>query len=427
MKTIIIIYSLVIVPFLCFAEVVMLDLTALSNSTFQFEGPGVSALETNDGVKSFNLTNVGVCTLTLDAGTQVSSILQIGLDSRGVINEVLWKDADGSQSAGGFIPLPTGFYTTSNGGLQLNLTGTSIMFQFLATHVGNVEVMQTEVIHPKPTHSLFPGDYGITWGNGGQEVEIEVNTTTGVNSEVLYTEAGVSQPMHPVFYSIPASNAFQLMGVDISLDLASTSGYELTIEDINPFYQTVPESGSKTMKLLPGEYIGNFGDVVTGEAISQIKFQLENQGNNLSEGVEWNDLAGSQTGGGFITLDLDNFHKTRWNYTIITIPGPVTPPIDYDQWAVLKKKLDGSWYLTDNKHLRFKYLERYNDATDLTYTIYDDQHVDVTPTTTIPRVFGINWCELDLTSAAGFTVDEYYTLAVTTPKGDEYYLRFKFQ
>ncbi len=114
-------------------------------------------------------------------------------------------------------------------------------------------------------------------------------------------------------------------------------------------------------------------------------------------------------------------------------------PVPYTQsYAHLKQKLDGGYYRTASKILKFEYKEEYNVPSPnkkLTYKIYDRQYtttlgvdansspiVSGSPLKTI--VYGDNRFEIDL-NPFGLVSGNFYVLEVSNEKNEKQFLRFK--
>lgn len=114
-------------------------------------------------------------------------------------------------------------------------------------------------------------------------------------------------------------------------------------------------------------------------------------------------------------------------------------PLPYTQsYALLKRKLDGGYYRTASKILKFEYKEEYNVASSnnkLTYKIYDRQYttvlgVDGNSTPIVSgsplktTMYGDNRFEIDLNSL-GLVSGNFYVLEVANDKNEKQFLRFK--
>lgn len=96
------------------------------------------------------------------------------------------------------------------------------------------------------------------------------------------------------------------------------------------------------------------------------------------------------------------------------------------KYAVLRKKLDVSYYEAGNGRLRFKYLEKYRGG-DLNYKIYNNLNQVIADGNNNPiqKVYGDNWLTLDAFSIIGSITNDYYILEVIDEKGRKEYLRFQ--
>lgn len=108
-------------------------------------------------------------------------------------------------------------------------------------------------------------------------------------------------------------------------------------------------------------------------------------------------------------------------------------------YAVLRRKLDGGFFLVTNAQLYFRYDEEYNDTDGkLTFNIYknDDNslissNTIIAPQSLVPSIaYGDNRCHLNLMGCnvldgGGYLQDGYYILEVINEKNEKRYLRFK--
>lgn len=98
-----------------------------------------------------------------------------------------------------------------------------------------------------------------------------------------------------------------------------------------------------------------------------------------------------------------------------------------NQYASLKRKLDGASFDVPDGFLRFKYREEYQpQTTQLDFTIYDNANQEVatisgTQLSPAARSYGDNWFTLDLSSLPS----DYYILEVANDKNEKQFLRFK--
>ena len=106
----------------------------------------------------------------------------------------------------------------------------------------------------------------------------------------------------------------------------------------------------------------------------------------------------------------------------------------YENVAVLKEKLDGSFYQTgDDGHVYFEFHEKYQDGS-LNFKVYNSLREDITPTSnnlvsgnTDDKEYGMNIYDLNLDANEDFDYDEYYYLEVIDSKGKLLKLRFRFK
>jgi hypothetical protein len=97
-----------------------------------------------------------------------------------------------------------------------------------------------------------------------------------------------------------------------------------------------------------------------------------------------------------------------------------------DEYAILKKNIDGGYIEIENEILQFIYYEEYSREpnTSLDYEIYDyTKDYDAIAETELPVTFGENRYTLDLSNLE-IQDNIFYTLQVTDQKGENWYLRF---
>jgi flagellar assembly factor FliW len=99
------------------------------------------------------------------------------------------------------------------------------------------------------------------------------------------------------------------------------------------------------------------------------------------------------------------------------------------QFAILKKKMNGGFFLSQNNKLYFKFDGEYVSGTGVNYTVLDETNAAVTGSTSLTNLatssnawqYGDNRYELDITSLS----TGQYTLEVSNEKNERFYLRFK--
>lgn len=109
--------------------------------------------------------------------------------------------------------------------------------------------------------------------------------------------------------------------------------------------------------------------------------------------------------------------------------------VNFNQYAIVEKKLDGSYFIIKEEQLKFKYYNKYtlNDdvfVTDLIFKkgvsckIYDKYRNVVFQKQIKDFEAGENWYTIDLTNAS-IMESEFYTLELKNEKEETYKLRFK--
>jgi hypothetical protein len=96
------------------------------------------------------------------------------------------------------------------------------------------------------------------------------------------------------------------------------------------------------------------------------------------------------------------------------------------KYANLRKKLDGSYYITDDRKIYFRYEEEYN-ASSLTYNIYDYKNEIVLDEQdlALTKAYGENRFIIDLTGSDYCLPYGIYVLEVINDKNEKWYLRFR--
>ena len=121
------------------------------------------------------------------------------------------------------------------------------------------------------------------------------------------------------------------------------------------------------------------------------------------------------------TLPLNS--SGSYDVLVLSNNGDATIPEPY---AVLLKKLDGGFYLTNKSKVYFRFEEEYfvgSAGTNLVFNIYDINRNIVTATLNNAIVLmGDNRYIMDVTP---FTTNNYYVLEVINSKNEKWYLRFQ--
>jgi len=114
--------------------------------------------------------------------------------------------------------------------------------------------------------------------------------------------------------------------------------------------------------------------------------------------------------------------STKRPYVSITYVVP--------NYAVLKDKLDGSFYTCTQGQLKLLFTENYYSellANNLDLKIYDSSNSLVYNNTSRKTKTGVLRVDVDLKATGNFTNNEFYDLVVTDRKGNSKYLRLKYQ
>jgi hypothetical protein len=146
-----------------------------------------------------------------------------------------------------------------------------------------------------------------------------------------------------------------------------------------------------------------------------------------------NSLLASTTGSN-ISADLVADISVNQKNQFINKPRISFGCKQFEQYAVLYKKLNSGYYTCPNRKLFFKYNEEYDDKDNLlTYNVYDKYNKIIISniSNTLPVVYGDNRYTIDLTqptillTGASMPFNEYYILEVINEKNEKWYLRFK--
>jgi hypothetical protein len=147
-----------------------------------------------------------------------------------------------------------------------------------------------------------------------------------------------------------------------------------------------------------------------------------------------NNVLLASTVGSNSSVDLVADISVNQRYQYISKPRLSFGCKQFEQYAVLYKKLNAGYYTCPNKKLFFKYNEEYNDKDNfLTYNVYDKYNKIIinNSSKSLPVVYGDNRYTIDLAQStilltgASMPFNEYYILEVINEKNEKWYLRFK--
>jgi hypothetical protein len=236
-------------------------------------------------------------------------------------------------------------------------------------------------------------------------------------------------------WTAPIANSINDIGfssADVNTDIA-TIGHGLGYTRLNfgiwGLWQLYIKTASSTMftSFSSGLFLGNY----TGSGVC--KFRLEKNGSNI------NFLVNGQLVDQFTGLSLPGLIVDA---SLKMMDGTINHPRvsfgckGFEQYTMLKKKLDGGYYIAYNKKLLFKYDEEYADKDGLlTFSVYDKSNNVVMSNASLSSLalvrYGDNRYSIDLSNTANvisgqsMPTNSFYILEVVNEKNEKWYLRFK--
>lgn len=286
------------------SSTVYFALNKLDNRQARIYGPG--AVDDTFSTKTpfeVVLNNNSTYTLEINPEKLVAS-LELDIDRSGNIGSVRWKDADGSQTGGGYVNLSTSYYSLNQPN-ELTLFPSNMDLDYQQTNLGSIwfpEIWLSTLTGGANSMSLFPGDYEIQPGDfannaGVCHLSCEVLASDGSWNTSLewkeYLQMGASPPqwttLNTNYFSFPAPNKLQLEGKSIYIDkqIDNDQLYYVNYEHLG--------SGSESLSLFPGNF---FVSVGVGEGISAYVGMLFDMNlDQIQSNIVWLDPDSSQTGG----------------------------------------------------------------------------------------------------------------------------------
>ena len=253
--------------------------------------------------------------------------------------------------------------------------------------------------------------------------------TTGLSNPSILNP--IASPTTTTIYTLTASNSFgctitvnDTVTVALFNQVISMVGFDTIYSPDTLFYSITGQGISATGIAMGTQSVcatlpdSGYGVITTSFFGAGLGMDTLNIIYNIDSTGAISDARLSQDGGLF-PLESNMFSITGKTIIIgtIVLPG-VQPP-----YYLLKKQLDGGFYVLTgkNKKLRFKYEEKYNSGI-LNYRIMDKTRSTVSLGSTLTRIPNTNLYSINIpfTQPAG-----YYYLEVTTAKGEVLYLRFK--
>ena len=218
--------------------IINLSLDRLDNKQARLYGPGgVDTTFSTKNAISMALNTSSTYSVEVNPDALVA-LVQFDLGQEGNITAVRWKDADESQTGGGFQALDASYHSIV-GGYTLELTGAALSLNYADTDLGGIylpEVWLSVMAGGANNLALFPGDYVLQTGasaqhgQGASQVSAEVQNASAdawgsaVKWRLQHPHGG-SDPgwatLPAAFHSFGNSNKqLNLLGKDIYFDYA---------------------------------------------------------------------------------------------------------------------------------------------------------------------------------------------------------------
>ena len=387
----------------------------------------------------------------------------------------------------------TAFYTSATNAQSLNLKPIIYILQTdtdgLAIDVTSSFNCQDLIVTIERDHPVFPETKGFvdvrvkggtppyffTWSNGASSQDLEqamegeyTVTITDAASQNTSNDAEVFQyynltwddispnDLDIIGDSLYIKNTPDLLGVkacnsiddftnvvfSVKLPSELSTGDDFTLglkdpslpdDDLNSFYgfDLDPTTYDKIAYTAGSVYSETTAQLATTEYLIQIKngvVAYYRNGARITQGDPVNFNTGIQS---LHPAFLMNSIRNGGAVLDVKVNFPcVPPPPNMDQFATLRKQLDGHFVsLQGGDTLRFKYIEDYaivNNKNDKITCEVLDWKDGVKQTVSLDNVYGVNWQQFKLSPSL---VDgQYYTLKVEgANKGIIYYLRFQYE
>lgn len=326
-KTILIVLAASIAFYQARAATFELDFRGIDNASARVYGPGVDLVFLTSSLTTVTFASAATFYVEIDYNSQISAKIKMDVANKGAISNVSWMDADSSQTSSQYVPLPTDYYTISNGGKRLVPIGIPAEIDFKEADLAEFNFPQAGVPAPNGTtgkyeYSLFPGDYKLitgkdTAGEGNAILDLELLAGSDSWSNTIYwtpyeadtTVQAVALP--DTFYSIDTSEIAFL-------------GKQLTFSiDVDNEVLTLLQAGEEVedndlLKLFPGNYTLRSGN---GDSLSaHFRLLLDAVSNEFKDSIVVVDSDSTLFGSGRIVASDIIYEE---NDTLFVIGQPV--------------------------------------------------------------------------------------------------------
>ena len=426
--------SLTLLPCFIWAQKFALDLSEFPMLNYELTGGSVNMSGNAGYAFPVKTLSPGVFHLQLSSNAQIHAHVHFTLDALGVISEVKWEDGNHSQTTGTPVDLSSQLFELSENDNRLKLLPQSVSILPGNLQGDAIEVELKSSISAINNLLLFPGDYTLNLASGGSLLQFETDLNGDVlNSLTLFNqETDAFENLSVAYYAINAG-VLELQGENFYIAQQGVPDQEVYFDQDDATREVIINGATVMLTLLPGTYHLLTQSTIDNHAKADIRVSIPQVTGEISSIVKAKVLDEEATEEfevvGIEIIEVSSDGKT------LTVKGkiedgiPVGVPSSIPcMFANLDKELDGGWYNTELGHLKFKYVERYNDSGDLDFTLYDAAHEPIAhsiPAAERSVKFGVNWYMWDLTSS-GLSTGDFYILEVRNAKDDVSYLRFKY-
>jgi hypothetical protein len=274
-------------------------------------------------------------------------------------------------------------------------------------------------------YEIFPGDFRLTSTASPAVITFLVHDDCQVDPAVEWL-ADIEAPaefLHvDLFDTEPNSLIFNRNEIEAKFHVKS--GQAAHLDGFKESMSALQDNVAEPLSVLPGAYKISVEE--SGVPVAEVSFVLLNKTARLSPTLYWKDLQGEATNGEMVALEAGYAYLTPESFDAAsgfpltdeeTVPNP---------YAVLKDKLDASYYIAVAGELWFRYDERYEESADLNLKIYNMDYQEMSLSGPVTRHYGANWIQLQLPGNE-FVVGDYYVLEVRSEKGDLSLLRFRYE
>jgi hypothetical protein len=220
----------------------------------------------------------------------------------------------------------------------------------------------------------------------------------------------------------------------ITPSTAAAGSYSVNFETGSPDTHSISQTGS-SIKALNANYYHKIDSELTGSPAVTISISfVPGTDGSYASVAQWSNAANAwqalsnptsvSTINGLLYVRVAQYSGFLQDDFILASGGAGTAGSNAS-YAVLKKQLDGSCYITNDQVLFFKFKEEYTIQanTKLSYTVYGrDRSTPVTALQPMYVNYGDNRFQLDASSLVSGNV---YTLEVLNSKNEKWLLRFK--